>query len=1286
MLITSKGGRRPVARERVSKALPVLLLLVPVGIAVSLWTQDPPTADKRAISSDVVSLQILRLWSKAQPDDMDLKLRLVRALLAANLYEEAARELDSISTSDPQQRLQAKLLRMQLHLLQLAQDPGRAARDPELQHQLMQELEELLAEPLSVEQLILLAAQSLRSGHPELAVRIYQRLAVTDPQKRSQWLAAAAEQALASGQPATAGSIFEQLADSETDPQKRQQYALRALDAFVRAAQPDKAFALARRYAQTIPGDRALLEMAAKMALANNQPAEASRYFGELMRITEDALEKRRYAKLVLTGLTAADQTEEALVAATRFIDQFPGNLELLNLAVKLARGNNRPRLAQLWGRALLARHPNSAALIAQQIGIELAAGDIAAALALARRLVELQPGSIAAHERLAQISLWAGQPQTALEQWAYLALRLKYFKHLDPAIAMAPQLNDLETLAKLLALKARHGRLSNTQLIALVDTFEAIGEPEQLVGILSGYVERYADHREAWFALADEQERRGDLRAALALLERINHDFGSNVGALMRQASLFCQLREPRQAYVLLRDVLDRAGVASTRDLLNRAELGAKHAKEPPRLAMPPAQRQSFLKLLAEVFWYSEPEPEALDDYRKLWRAGALLREAASRYIQLASASGLNEEAAEVAEAAYERFGTAEFLLTAMDFAYRAERWTELGRLIKLADKHGEEFAEDKNFYLILAEYYTHLGDYDRARRAYFKIIAIDPSNVSARADVLWLLIEHSDRIDRQKDRRNRRELFRILTGWRGLAANEPSLWLPLATGWAMLGKSKEAVSWYKREWTRRPDDHLWLLGYASNLDAVSRSSDARRLRRYALTVLRPEALRAAHPGVNEGEREVLKAYTELVREVYGVGKGSRWLSELWRSDLDSEVRRDLFATWRDDGESGEPSSFIRDIRTVSRQNPWGRFAKAPKRAQEQLLATIADAPADVGIPSEGEVEPPPAPLLVLEPDATAGEDKSPTNSKNIGLEADAQNIDELIILSTKVSVLLARGAWAMGGHLGVNHLLFNGVDDSPPSLTEIDLAAFGMWRHRRGRLEVGAGANLRSDSNLFSGWVKENIDLWQGGTLNLGVHINEATTDSPFLRLYGARHRVDVGLHTSFLTDGILNVEGSFYQFHTRTNEDLGTGFNTEADIGYRIHRVRPLWTVRVSAAYARNFATPIADLSVGSDLVSTLRTDLPQEFASFGVGTHFEHRFPGIAPIGAGRWRYLGEAWVGWLWPLNIVGFEARAGVGLALPNKQEISLTGFIANNRWLGPGVLNAGLGLRYSFR
>ena len=204
----------------------------------------------------------------------------------------------------------------------------------------------------------------------------------------------------------------------------------------------------------------------------------------------------------------------------------------------------------------------------------------------------------------------------------------------------------------------------------------------------------------------------------------------------------------------------------------------------------------------------------------------------------------------------------------------------------------------------------------------------------------------------------------------------------------------------------------------------------------------------------------------------------------------------------------------------------------------------------------------------------------------------------------------------------------------------------------------------------------------------LQLGLHLNELATDSRWLRIYGARHRATVGLSTSFAGDGLLNVQGNFYHYHTRTDQEIGAGGNLDLELGYRIRRVRPLWTVRASGSYTRNFllTDKSPEFGAGSTSASELINTLPLEFAAAGVGTRVEHRFPGVAPIGPGRWRYFADAWVGWLWPVNLVGFEMSAGVTLALPRRQEVSLKGFVANNRWLGPGVLNAGVSLSYTFR
>lgn len=1307
MLNPSDLSQRPSRREHLLKRSHLILLALGLLLVLGLIAPTSSSLVNTLARPDSLSLQYLRLLIAVQPNDIGLKLRLAQTLFALGRLDEAIKLLDSLPRTDPRLQPAIDRLAMQLHMAQYAQNPARAVSEPQRVKQLVKDVEAQLDKQLTTEELLRLVANSLSIGQPELAGRVYLRLAVTDPKQRSKWLAEAAKQELASGQPAAAGVLYDQLAQSESDPQARRRYALLALGALTSANMGDKALAYAKRYLEQFPDDPELLAAAAKLALANGQPAVAANYYDTLVRVVKDPAERLRFAKLALLALAAADKADLAVLTAGRYLQLFPGDVELLAAATRLALANQKTRLAKDWGRALLAKRPNDGALLASQLDVELASGDPIAALELAQRLVARRPGDRKQRERLAQLALWNNRPDLALAQLTYLALHGGDRKHLEQALKMAPQLYEMEILADLLAAKARRGRLTNAELASLVETFENVARPEELVQILSGYLGRYPDHREAWEALAEVNERRGDLEGALATYEKISHEFGSSIKEVTHRAQILWQLHQPDKAYVLLRDALDHAGIASSQGLLGRAELTLQPmGSEPPlvtRNQLPASEpskrpdnvvtkedkkleedRKSFLKLLAELVWQSEPRPESLVEYRVLWAKGALVRESVERYVQLAEASGQADEAIGVAVDAYRRFKDPEFLLAAMDIAVKLRRFPDMEHLIEIAERDAELFKTSKRYYLTLADYYSQQKDYDRAQRAYLRVVTLDPRTVAARADVLWLLIDHSDDRARLRGKHNRVALARFLTDWEHIARSEPALWLPFATGWAMLGRTKQAITYYQREWTQRPTDHLWLLGYISTLDAVSRSSDVRTLRRFALEQLRPEVLQAAHRGSSPAEREKLKAYTELVRDAYGPGKGSRWLGGVLRADLEPEVQKGLMATWRSDGENAAPNSWVTDSSTVTRTNPWGRFPKAPKAGQQQLQPTLADAST---APDE-EAEPAPAPLRVLDQDATAGEDQVPQNAQIISVSAGVQSVNDLAILNTSVSALVARGIWALGGRVGVNQLFLSGADDPQASATEVDLGVFGQWRHRLGRLEVGVGANLRADANLWSGWANETLRLGRIGTLQLGLHLNELATDSRWLRIYGARHRATIGFNTSFAGDGLLNLQGNFYHYHTRTDQEIGAGGNLDLELGYRIRRVRPLWTVRASGSYTRNFllTDKSPEFGAGSTSASALIDTLPLEFGAAGVGSRVEHRFPGVSPIGAGRWRYFADAWIGWLWPVNLVGFEMSAGVTLALPRRQEVSLKAFVANNRWLGPGVVNAGVNLSYTFR
>jgi tetratricopeptide (TPR) repeat protein len=1272
-------------RERLLKVwhLALVALITLLALALVASTSYPMEATGGRL--DGLALQHLRLLVAVRTKDGNLKLRLAQALFATGQLQEASKLLDSFSIDDPELRQWAARLRFQLHLAQFTAARGSQADELASKQRLGQELEALLAFRLSAMELAELAASSLIIERPDLAARIYLRLVETDPKQRRKWLAAAAEQQNACSRPEVAGLLYDQLFQLETDEELAKQYARLALRALISADKGHIALSLVRQYLVRFPTDSALLETAGRLALAHRQPARAARYYEDLANQLSDRSQQRQFAMAAVLALIASNQTDAALLAIKFRLLQFPTDPELLRIGIKLALGNQLVHQAQQWGRLLLSQGPMSRTDIASQLSLELAAGDLTAAYKLARRLVNRSPHDAKQRERLAQLAEWSGQPHLALIEWVHLALQTNKQSYLDRALKMAPQLYELEQLATLLGFMARRGRLSNAELLSLVETFEGIAEPEKLVAILDDYLRRYPDHREAWQALAEVHERRGDLTAALSTFEQVSRVFGSSLSEITHRASLLWELQKPSEAYVLLRDTLQHAGIKDGQALLIQLER-ARVSEHTPQLTDTQFAQQSFLLLLSQLFFFHEPQPESLDDYRRLWRDGALVIQGAGRYMYLAETKGLSDEAISVGETAFARFKDPEFLLSAMEIAHETKRFPELERLIAQSHAHIELFAKKRYYYLLLADYYTQKGEYSAAQAAYQQLLTLDPESMMTRAALLWMHIDHSEDLARQQGKRSRAELARLLAKWRELAKTEPALWLPFATGYSLLGRSQDALAFYQREWTSRPTDHLWLLGYLSTLESVGRSRAVQRLRRFALTELRPAAILAAHEEATQSEREHLKAYVELVRDSYGAGKGSRWLRKVLHRDLDLGVQKGLVALWRSSGEQLESSAWV----TASSPPPaqpkkvQGRVLRAHKPSQYAPPASLTDSGS---LPKE-QAEPPPAPLRVLAQDVSAGEGQVLHRSQIVNLETVMQTINDLLIAGGSVTALVARGAWAVGAHLGVKHLILSAADDPQAGSTEVDLRGSVLWRHRLGRLELGLGTNWRADGNLFSGWASESFPLWRGGTLQLGIHLNEQPSDTRWLRIYGARHRATLGLSTNFLTDGNINLQTNFFHYHTRKNEALSAGINADIDLGYRIRRVRPLWTVRATGSYTRNFLLADQLPSFGSDSTSApaLLDALPETFASVGIGSHVEHRFPGTIPTTAGRFRYMADVWVGWMWPVNLVGVEARSGVSLVLPRRQEISLSGFVGNNRWLGPGVVNAGLSLGYLFR
>ncbi|MFK7861631.1 MAG: tetratricopeptide repeat protein [Granulosicoccus sp.] len=205
-----------------------------------------------------------------------------------------------------------------------------------------------------------MARALLAVERPDVAYRVYARLALLDDANVIDWLQKASTWAQASNRPADAAVFLDSLA-SRSQGNERKRYLREIISVLVAAGQSQEAF---NRVHQ---------------------------------QLTEQLASPRTAAQ---------DQLLDPELAR----------------GVILARQLGKTKSALEWNSQRLAFNPGDTNLLALQGELALAAADLPLALETAREAVRLSPADIDAREQLARVSEWNGQPLEASEQWLWLS------------------------------------------------------------------------------------------------------------------------------------------------------------------------------------------------------------------------------------------------------------------------------------------------------------------------------------------------------------------------------------------------------------------------------------------------------------------------------------------------------------------------------------------------------------------------------------------------------------------------------------------------------------------------------------------------------------------------------------------------------------------------------------------------------------------------------------------------------------------------------------------------
>jgi tetratricopeptide (TPR) repeat protein len=514
-----------------------------------------------------------------------------------------------------------------------------------------------------------------------------------------------------------------------------------------RAARKTTALRELRRVATTpIAGGE--LARVAELALALESPGDAAAIYERLA--SQDPAHRRRWALLAARWYRAADQLPEsamaylaasdaagarddgagdviaavdvlratdararALTVVEQALTRWPNDRRLLARGVELALAGSDVRRAQSFGMRLVALTPGDDGALARQLDLDLGAGDNEAALRTLSLLIERRPNDDGLHRSLAQVATWANRPQVALGAWSWLAVHGSSDAS-DKALALAEALFEYKAVVTLLEAKARHGGLQLGEVSSLVDALEAEGNPEAARAALKRFEPTFANEPEYWRDRAAVEEHMGDLDGALASLREANRRSNRPAEA-GQEVELLWSMDRPDEA-------------------LSAARLEARDV--PPSAA-------AFWRLYGDLAWSMEEDSDAETAYGKVWSAGAGNAEVAERLATLLAASGRNDELAQVAADAFQKYGASSVLLTGMDATIEAERWDAARTLARIAAPRRAELRDEPSYWSAVGRLASHDGKPKEAVVAFTKAVELAPRDGSLTEDLQAARIE---------------------------------------------------------------------------------------------------------------------------------------------------------------------------------------------------------------------------------------------------------------------------------------------------------------------------------------------------------------------------------------------------------------------------------------------------------------------------------------------------------------------------------------------------------------
>jgi hypothetical protein len=553
-------------------------------------------------------------------------------------------------------------------------------------------------------------------------------------------------------------------------------------------------------------------------------------------------------------------------------------------------------------------------------------------------------------------------------------------------------------------------------------------------------------------------------------------------------------------------------------------------------------------------------------------------------------------DRAAELALEAYRRFRSFDQFLLALDLL--EVQGDEAARDRVLLSLRGESLKEAEGnlrFLTLRAQWYQRHQQPELAWADLKAALALSPQDRDLLLSALWLLV----------DAQRTEELEPLLRLHAERAIDDADFWPVYAAGSQLLGWSREALYWFRKEVQRSPDDPVLLLNYADALDGRQQAAMAARVRRHAWLQVRGKTAApdlpadlskspaqlvaarlamensAADPALQQVRRWVAASRDQsaeqsdaevngpvlgwaMAQEQYANASGWMW----WRYPRQGRNQAPAWAR----AQVALQRADLAGMQRLLDENPRG-IAASTRYDMAMALGHVAQAHA-IALEGQRKMEEPEAlydRVRQHEP-RFSNYLQVALGSQHTGSQIDDK--DQAGTLDTQSLEVEARLSPREDLQVVLDWAHRHQTSDNPAfadPLPEADrlLSAEVIWLRPRGQTSVTVfdrSAVQQQDGLRVN--ARQNLETDRRVDVEASLAVHDASTLSLPLRLGGYENSVRANVGYALGRQEYLRVAPSASEYFSPAGERWGRGLDLELEAGYRIRSDYPDWRVRVMA----------------------------------------------------------------------------------------------------------------------